>query len=101
MIATEPQRWVGLLERLGLHCRIFKLPEAASEVDARLGPASLHQPQSFSKTSDEAGRINFKCGEHPAFASSSHADLDTSTTELVQRANIVGQVDRIVQWADE
>src|SRR5689334_438223 len=101
MIATDPEWRVRLLEGFGLLRGAVELPEAAAEGDARLGPAGLHQPQSFREASDEAGRINLEGGEHSASPASGKTDLDAPTTELIQRANTFGEVDRIVQRADE
>src|SRR5689334_8938671 len=60
MAATDPQRRVGLLERFRVHRCAVELPEAASESDARFGPAELHQLYSFGEASDEAGGINLE-----------------------------------------
>src|SRR5689334_10205526 len=101
MIATDPEWRVRLLEGFGLLRGAVELPEAPAEGDARLGPAGLHQPQSFREASDEEGRINLECGEHSPSAAGGKTDLDAPTTELIQRANTFGEVDRIVQRADE
>jgi hypothetical protein len=99
--APDPERGVGLLDRFGFHIRALELPEAPSEGHARLGPAGLHQPQSFRETSDEKGLISFECREHPASAAGGKADLDAPTTELIERADPFGEVDWIVQGTDE
>ncbi len=99
--ATDPERWGGLLERFGLHSRAVELPEAPGEGHARLRPADLHQPQSFREASNEEGLISFECREHPACAAGGKADLDVPMTELILRADPFGEVDRIVQGADE
>jgi hypothetical protein len=91
----------GLLERFGLQSRAVELPEAPGEGNARLSPADLHQPQSFREASKEEGLISCECREHPASAAGGKADLDAPTTELIQRADTFGEVDRIVQGADE
>src|ERR1700730_15138201 len=99
MMATDPERRVRLLEGFGLHHGTLELPEATAEGDARLGPAGLHQLQSFREASDEAGRINLEGGEHSPPSSGSNTDLEAPTTELIERADALGEVDRIVQWA--
>jgi DNA-binding transcriptional ArsR family regulator len=99
--ATDPERGVGLLQGLGLHRGAVELPEAPGEGNARLRPAGLHQPQSFRETSNKAGRIGFECREQPASAAGGKASLDAPTTELVQRADTFGEVDRIVQGANQ
>ena len=42
--AAEPERRVGLLERLGLHGCAIKLPESSLDGDLGFGPQQLHQP---------------------------------------------------------
>src|SRR5258706_6469714 len=101
MMATDRERRVRLLERFRLLRGAVELPEAPAEGDGRLGPAGLHQLQSFREASDEAGRINLECGEHSTSSAGGKTDLDAPTTELIQRTNTFGEVDRIVQRADE
>ena len=60
MMAPDPERRVRPLEGFGLPRSTLELPEAAAEGAARLGPAGLHQLQSFREASDEAGQINLE-----------------------------------------
>jgi hypothetical protein len=67
----------------------------------RLGPTGLHQSHSFSEASDKAGGINLEGREHSAFPAGANPNLDASPTELIQGADTFGEVDRVVQGADE
>ncbi len=98
---AEPQRRVGLLERLGLHRLVLELPELPVEGDAGLRPQRLHQLDALGEPRDVPPRIHAEGGERPARAAGAHADLDPAPAELVQRAQALGQVHRAVQGGHE
>ena len=98
---AEPQRRVGLLERLGLHRLVLELPELPVEGDPGLRPQRLHQLDALGEPRDVPPRIHAEGGERPARAAGAHADLDPAPAELVQRAQALGQVHRAVQRGHE
>jgi hypothetical protein len=53
------------------------------------------------KRANQAVGVDLEGGEHPALPSRADADLDAASAQLVQRAQALGQVDRVVQRGDE
>jgi len=98
---AEPDRRPGFLERLRLHGRAFQLPESPVEGDPWLRPERFHQPQPLGETSHQAAGIDAERGEHPESPSGADADLKASSTQLVQRTQALGQVNRAVERGDE
>ena len=99
-VAAEPQRRVGLLERLRLHGRALDLPEAAGELHLGLRPQRFHQLEAFGEAADERLGHDAEGREHPPPAGAD-ADLDAAPAQLVERADALGQVDGAVQRGDQ
>jgi hypothetical protein len=99
--ATEPDRRPWLLERLGLHRRVVKLPEPPLERGPPLGPQGLHDLQTFIEPRNQAAGIYAESRELPEPPSSADAHLEAASAELVQCAQALGQVNRAVQRSDE
>jgi len=89
------------LEGFGFERCPVELIDPAGEGDARLGPARLHEPDPFREASDEVGWIHLEGGEHSSSSSDAQTDLEAPATELIERTDSFGEVDGIVQGADE
>ncbi len=101
MAGAEPDRRMRLLEWFGLHGCVLQLPEPPVEVDPWLGPKCLHQPQSLVEPGHQAGGIDLDRGKHSMPPARADADLDPTAAQLVQRGQVLGEVDRTVQRGDE
>src|SRR5205823_12520220 len=101
MAGAEPDRGMRLLKWFRLHRGVLQLPEPPVEVDPRLRPERLHQPQPFVEPGHQTGRIDLKGGEHPMPPSGADADLDPTAAQLVQSAQVLREVNRAVQRGDE
>jgi hypothetical protein len=74
--SPEPQRRIRLLERLGLHARVVKLPELPRERHPLLGPQRLHQRDAFGEPCHVPVRIDAERGERPHLAAATNPRLD-------------------------
>src|SRR5438445_11102831 len=101
MAGAEPDRGMRLLEWFGLHGCILQLPETPVDVDSRLRPERLHQPQPFVEPGHQTGGIDLKRGKHSMPPSGADADLDPTAAQLVQSAQVLREVNRAVQRGDE
>jgi hypothetical protein len=83
---------VGSLKGVGFHRRANKLPEVTAEGDARRNPIALQRLHTFGEANDKASRINLKGEEYSVTPASANLDLDVPTTELIQDADTLGEV---------
>src|SRR5581483_1290686 len=95
--AAEPQRWVRLLERFGLHALVLDLPELAVERDPVLRPQGLHQLDALGEAADVALAAHAERAEGAELAARADADLQPSPAELVQAGQAFRQMRDIVQ----
>src|SRR3989449_5839090 len=94
MAGAEPYRGMRFLEWLGLHACVLQLPESSIEVDPRLGPERLHQSQPLVEPGHQTRRVDLERGKHSMPSARANADVDPTAAQLVQCAQVLGQVSR-------
>src|SRR5262249_52700826 len=83
-----------------LNCGAVHLPEAAVERDHRLGPARFHERDTFSETRDVRRRVDTERREGPVLTAGTNADLEPSAAELIERAQALREMYRVVERCD-
>src|SRR5262249_52336736 len=74
--------------------------EASVERDRRLGPTCLHERDTLGETRDVGRRVDAERRERPVLPTGTNADLEPSTAELIERAQALREMHRIVKRRD-